>query len=70
MLAQFGEDHKVLVRILGAVLFFATDLFAIATVVQGAGGYIGWIWALYPPALICLAWSSWRTVELPAVATA
>jgi len=41
------------------VLFFATDLFAIATVVQGAGGYIGWIWALYPPALICLAWSSW-----------
>ena len=26
--------------------------------------------ALYPPALICLAWSSWRTVELPAVATA
>ena len=56
-----GKTTKVLVRILGAVLFFATDLFAIATVVQRAGGYIGWIWALYPPALICLAWSSWST---------
>jgi hypothetical protein len=56
-----GKTTKVLVRILGAVLFFATDLFAIATVAQSTRGYIGWIWALYPPALICLAWSSWST---------
>ena len=63
-----GKTAKVFVRILGAVLFFATDLLAIATVVQGTGGYIGWIWALYPPSLICLAWSSWsarRSLYLP-----
>jgi hypothetical protein len=53
-----AHTSKVVVRIFGAVLFFATDLFAIATVVHGAGSYVGWIWALYPPALICLAWSS------------
>ncbi len=47
-------------RIGGATLFFATDLLAIATAVHGTRAFIPWIWALYPPALICLAWSSWR----------
>ena len=60
-----GKTRKILVRILGAVLFFATDLFAIATVMHGAGSHVGWIWALYPPALICLAWSSWAWQHEP-----
>ena len=47
----------VLLRIVGATLFFGTDLLAIATVVHGTRVYIPWMWALYPPALICLAWS-------------
>jgi YhhN family len=47
-------------RIVGATLFFATDLLAIATAVNGTRAFIPWIWAIYPPALICLAWSSWR----------
>jgi uncharacterized membrane protein YhhN len=47
-------------RVVGATLFFATDLLAIATAVHGTRALIPWIWAIYPPALICLAWSSWR----------
>ena len=47
------------VRVAGATLFFATDLFAIAMKVEQTGAYVPWIWALYPPALIGLAWSFW-----------
>jgi hypothetical protein len=47
-------------RVVGATLFFATDLLAIATAVHGTRAFIPWIWAIYPPALIGLAWSSWR----------
>jgi hypothetical protein len=57
-----GEGRRIAARISGATLFFATDLFAIATAVHHTRAYIPWIWAIYPPALLCLAWSTWRTI--------
>jgi hypothetical protein len=58
--ASRARDSRSVARAVGATLFFATDLFAIATAVQGTRAFIPWIWAIYPPALICLAWSSWK----------
>jgi hypothetical protein len=56
---------KRIARSLGAALFFATDLFSIATYVEATRVYIAWIWALYPPALLCLAWSFWAAPRPP-----
>ena len=47
-------------RVLGASLFFGTDLFTIAEIAGGTRAYAPWIWAMYPPALIALAWSCWQ----------
>jgi hypothetical protein len=50
-------------RVLGASLFFGTDLFTLAELAADSRANAAWIWALYPPALIALAWSCWERAE-------
>gem|GEM_PF-4180759 len=47
-------------RVIGAALFLATDLCVMAELVDGSRAHAGWIWAMYPPALLGLAWSCWE----------
>lgn len=58
-LCSADRSAKGAARILGASLFFATDLCAIAEIIAGTNTYAAWIWTMYPPALIALAWSCW-----------
>jgi hypothetical protein len=51
---------KGVARAAGALLFFGTDLCAIAEIVAATSAYAAAVWAMYPPALIALAWSCWR----------
>jgi hypothetical protein len=56
-LAQHGL--RTATRIVGAILFFTTDLMTLAEIIEGGTAHARWIWMTYPPALICLAWSCW-----------
>ena len=60
-LCSAQRTAKGAARLLGAALFFATDLVTIAELAEGTRAYAAWIWAMYPPALIALAWSCWET---------
>jgi len=46
------------IMIAGATLFYITDLLAIARIVFEDKSMVKYIWAVYPPALILLLWSS------------
>jgi uncharacterized membrane protein YhhN len=63
-LCSAERGAKGAARVIGAVLFLATDLCVAAELVDGGRAYAGWIWAMYPPALLGIVWSCWEPRRL------